>query len=122
MRIAYQCLRPIHLEPASSGRPYVVATLVGLAMVALSFAMQPTDVVALGVISWILVWLALATHLGVVIRSVKFWRAHRKRDVGAMVLALIISIAIAFLLIIGLVVPLVLYLIVGILYLIKYGT
>ena len=86
----------------SSGRPYVVATLVGLALLALSTALPSTYVDALGVISWVLAWLALATHLGVVVGSVKFWRAHRKRDVGAMALALIISVPIAFLLLIGL--------------------
>ena len=79
----------------------MVATLVGLALLALSAALSSTFVDT-GVISWVLAWLALATHLGVVVGSVKFWRAHRKRDVGAMALALIISVPIAFLLLIGL--------------------
>lgn len=93
-----------HFEPtASSGRPYVVATLVGLALFTKNSPMlAQTDVAALRLISNVAFFVGFAIHVGVVVGSVKFFRADRKRDVGAMVLALIISAPIAFVLLFSL--------------------
>lgn len=86
-----------HSGPASSGRPYAIASLVGFMLFLLSqlqFTLQ-TSGPALRVTCLVAFFIAGAIQIGVVIGSAKFWRARRRQEEGAMVLALILSAPIA---------------------------
>ena len=87
-----------HFEPAASGRPYLVATLVGLTLILLS-QLQHT-LLADANVPWLTVPSIVAFLVGgsmlvvVVVGSVAFFIANRKRHKKAMMLALAISIPI----------------------------